>query len=271
MKNKCHLMFVLAALLAATARADDLADKGRQIFTNSQHAVVTIEAVVKTTYSSGAHASEPAETKTDVSGTVLDPSGLAVLALSSVDPADLYHQLSDKYKIETEVTDIKLLLDDGTELPAEIILRDKDLDLAYIRPKTKPSAPMASIDFSKSSPADLLESLVVLSRLNRAAGRGYAASVERVSAVVRRPRTYYVTDASGGAISLGCPAFALNGKIVGLFVTRAVNAGDSSSRSMREYMTSIIIPAEDIMKGAKQAMEVKPSTPQPAGTNSARQ
>ncbi|MGD0812654.1 MAG: trypsin-like peptidase domain-containing protein [Verrucomicrobiota bacterium] len=267
MKNNCQLTFVLAALLAATARADDLADKGRQIFTNNQYAVVTIEAVVKTTYSSGAHASEPAENKTDVNGTVLDPSGLTVLALSSVDPADLYHQLSDKYKIATEVTDIKLLLDDGTEIPAEIILRDKDLDLAYIRPKTQPSAPMASIDFSKSSAAGLLEPLVVLNRLNRAAGRGYAASIGRVSAVVRRPRTYYVTDAGNGSISLGSPGFALNGSIVGLFVMRAVNAGDSTSRSMRDYMTTIVIPAEDIVKGAKQAMEVRPASSKPASTN----
>ena len=41
--------------------------------------------------------------------------------------------------METEVNDIKILLEDGAEVPAEIVLRDKDLDLAFIRPKAKPA------------------------------------------------------------------------------------------------------------------------------------
>ena len=47
---------------------------------------------------------------------------------------------------------MKILLDDGTEVPAEIVLRDKDLDLAFIRPKAKPASPMTSVDLTKSGP-----------------------------------------------------------------------------------------------------------------------
>jgi len=37
-------------------------------------------------------------------------------------------------RVETEITDIKILLDDGTEVaPLRLVLRDKDLDLAFIR------------------------------------------------------------------------------------------------------------------------------------------
>jgi S1-C subfamily serine protease len=258
MNRKLKLIATSWTLWAAACHADELADKGRDIFKKNQHAVVTVQAVLKTTYSGGGRSSNPSESKQDLTGTVIDPSGLTVLALSSVDPAELYRRMSDEYKkVETQVNDLKILLDDGTEIPAEIVLRDKDLDLAFIRPKTKPSAPMAAVDLSKSSPVEMLEPVITLNRLNRAAGRAYSASVERIDAVIQKPRTFYVPDTGQSTTSLGSPAFALNGNIVGIFVMRAVSAGESSGRNMRENMTAILIPAEDILKGAKQAPEAK--------------
>ncbi len=250
-------------LLAATCHADEWADKGRDIFKKNQHAVVTVQVVVKTTYSGGGRSSNPTESKSDLTGTVISPSGLAVLALSSVDPAELYRRLSDDIKIDTQINDIKILLDDGAEIPSEIVLRDKDLDLAFIRPKTRPSAPMAAVDLSQSAAAAMLEPIITLNRLNQAAGRAYCASAERIAAVIQKPRTFYIPDTSQSATSLGSPAFALNGNIVGIFVMRAVNAGEAGMRNAREYMTAIIIPAEDILKGAKQAPEAKADTDKP--------
>jgi hypothetical protein len=261
MIKKLKPMIAALALLAAAARADDMAQKGREIFKASQHAVVTVQVVLK--YSGGGRSSNPSETKTDATGTVVDPSGLTVLALSSVDPAELYRRLSEEYKVETEINDVKILLDDGTEMPAEIVLRDKDLDLAFVRPKAKPPAPMVAVDLSKSSTVEMLEPLIVLNRLNRAAGRAYSASIERIAAVIQKPRTFYIPESSGSAISLGSPAFALNGNIVGLFVMRAVSAPDTNARNMRDNMTVILIPAEDILKGARQAPEAKGETEKP--------
>ncbi len=169
-------------------------------------------------------ASRSSENRQDLTGTVLDPSGLTVLALSACDPSEMYQRMMSeeaaKYKLETEVTDIKILLDDGTEIPAEIVLRDKDLDLAFIRPKTKPASPMAAVDLSKSAPAQLLDEVITLNRLNSAAGRAYAASVERISAVIQKPRTFYIPDSTMTSTTLGSPAFALDGKLVGIFVMR---------------------------------------------------
>jgi S1-C subfamily serine protease len=265
MNRKLNLIATAWILLAATCHADELADKGRDIFKKNQHAVVTVQAVLKTTYSGGGRSSNPSEVKQDLTGTVIDPSGLTVLALSSVDPAELYRRMSDEYKtVETQVNDLKLLLDDGTEIPSEIVLRDKDLDLAFIRPKTKPPAPMEAVDLSKSSPVEMLEPVITLNRLSRAAGRAYSASIERIDAVIQKPRTFYIPDTSQSTTSLGSPAFALNGNIVGIFVMRAVSAGESGGRNMRENMTAILIPAEDILKGAKQAPEAKGDTDKPA-------
>ena len=245
-----------------TAQAGELAEKGRAVFKQHQHEVVTVQVVQKTTTSGRGSKSEPREGKQDLTGTVVDPSGLTVLALSAVDPSELYKRMypeSSGYKIEVEVSDVKILLDDGTEIPAEIVLRDKDLDLAFIRPKTKPAKPMAAVDLSQAAPAQMLDELITLNRLGRAAGRAHAASVEHVSAVVHKPRTFYIPDSRMTGTALGSPVFALDGRIVGIVVMRTISAGGGASMSnfRPDNATSIILPAEDVAKAMKQAPEAK--------------
>lgn len=264
MRYQFHLLsFALALALAlagtsAPVRADELSEKGRAIFNQHQHAVVTVQVVIKVTAPGAARSSE---NRQDLTGTVVDPSGLTVLALSACDPTEMYQRMmSDeaaKYKVDIEVTDLKILLDDGTEIPCEIVLRDKDMDLAFIRPKTKSASPMAAVDMAKAAPAQVLDQVITLNRLNSAAGRAYAASVERISAVIQKPRTFYIPDSAMTATTLGSPAFALDGNVVGVFVMRAISSKSGGGRNYRDNMTTIILPAEDVLKAAKQAPEAK--------------
>ena len=261
---RCHSHLILAALalglagVTAPCQASELAEKGREIFNKNQQAVVTVQVVLKITYSG---AGKSSETRQDLTGTVVDPSGLTVLALSACDPSEMYQRMmaeqGSQYKLEIEVTDLKILQADGTELSAEIVLRDKDLDLAFIRPKAKLGSPMAAVDLSKSAPVQLLDEVITLNRLNSAAGRAYSASVERISAVIQKPRTFYIPDSTMTTTTLGSPAFSLDGKVVGLLVMRAINSKGGNGRNLRDSMTSIILPAEDVLKGAKQAPEAK--------------
>ena len=260
---RCHSYLLRAALVVALASvalsspADEVGEKGRVIFKNSQHAVVTVQVVIKISSSGG---SRSTENRQEIIGTVVDPSGLTVVALSACDPSDMYQRMvaqSSQYKVEIEVTDLKILLEDGTEVPAQIVLRDKDLDLAFIRPKSKPASPMPAVDFSKSAPAQVLDEVITLNRLNSAAGRAYAVSVERISAVIQKPRTFYIPDSRMTSTALGSPAFALDGSLVGVLVMRAVSAKSGSGGNLRDNTTSIILPAEDILKAAKQAPEAK--------------
>ncbi len=256
-------LFVASALTLSfglLAWADEVSDKGREIFKKQQRSVVTVQVVQRISASSGGNAAEPRESKQDITGTVMDASGLTVLSLSAADPTEMYRRVYDtsRFKVESEITDVKILLDDGTEIPSEIVLRDKDLDLAFIRPKAKPAAPMAAVDFAKSSPAQVLDTVIALNRLGRAAGRAYSASVERVSAVVQKPRTFYIPDSTMTATSLGSPVFALDGQIVGIIVMRTIAASGAGMNNFRsDSATSIILPAEDIFKAATQAPEAK--------------
>src|SRR5947209_19203234 len=104
------------------------------------------------------------ESKQDVTGTVVDPSGLTVLALSSCEPGDMIQSMmagmSDedmKFKMETELSDVKLLLEYGTELPPDIVLCDTHVDFAFVRPVTTPASPMTAVDLSKAATAQVLD------------------------------------------------------------------------------------------------------------------
>ena len=87
--------------------------------------------------------------------------------------------------------------------------------------------------------------------------RVYAASVERLSAVIQKPRTFYIPDSTMTSTALGSPAFASDGNLVGVVVMRAIAARGGSAGNYRDSMASIILPAADIAKAAKQAPEVK--------------
>lgn len=261
---KSTLLAVLLSVLALVSNADEVSEKGRDIYKQHQRAVVTVQVVQKVTFAASGRTSEPQEAKQELTGTVLDETGLTVLALSACDPIEMYRRIyGDRYKAESEVSDVKILLDDGTEIPSEIVLRDKDLDLAFIRPKAKPANAMAAVDFAKSSPVQILDTVVTLNRLGRAAGRAYSASVERISALVQRPRTFYIPDSTMTATSLGSPAFALDGKIIGIIVMRSISSGGTMNNFRQDSATSIILPAEDILKAAKQAPEAKGETAKP--------
>lgn len=248
---------LLVGLLSATSQADEFAQKGREIFNKNKRAVVTVQVVVKISAPGG----RSNEAKQDITGTVVDPSGLAVVALSACDPAEMYRRMSDEYKVDVEVSDIKILLDDNSELPAEIVLRDKDLDLAFIRPKTRPANPMPAVDLTVSGTADVLDTVLTLNRLNKAASRAYAISSEHISAVIQKPRTFYIPDSSMSTTTLGSPAFLPDGKMLGVFVMRAVSsAGGANPANIRQNLTSIILPAQEILKASQQVPTDKTDT-----------
>lgn len=261
MKNKLGWMtaMIAAAAVCATARADEISDKGRALFTKYQHAVVTVQVVLKNKISMAGRSGQSNESRQDVAGTVVNPSGLTVVSLSSVDPAQLVQNLmpddDSRLKVESELTDVKLLLEDGTEVPAEVVLRDKDLDMAFVRPKAKLEKPMPAVDLADAGKAEILDVVIGLNRLGNAAGRAYSASVERVAAVVQRPRLFYVPDANMTTSTVGCPAFTLDGKFLGVFVTRAIRGGNVGAGALSAQsgnFTGIILPAEEVKKAADQ-------------------
>ena len=255
--------------LCSVSRADDLAVKGREILQKNQPVVVTVQMVVKAKMSMAGVGVPDNESTKELTGTVVDPSGLTVISLSTLDPGGMMQAMfattgeeGAKFKMDTELSDIKILLDDGTDTPAEVVLRDQDLDLAFIRPKTKPASPMLAVDLTKPGQALVLDQVIALNRLGAAASRAYAASVERITAIAQKPRLSYIPDSTMTATSMGCPAFTLDGNFLGVFVTRTLKPqGGGGMMGMLNFpqgnFTSIILPAKDLLEATRQALEVK--------------
>jgi len=265
MKNKWMVLVLISSLLApAAGLADDFSEKGRVVHNKYQQAVVTIQLVIKSKISMSGMTPQSNESRQEVTGTVINPAGLVVVSLSAIDPSQLVQNVvgGDRIKMESELADLKILMNDGTEAPAEVVLRDKDLDLAFIRPKTKPAAPMTALDLSQSGKAEILDPVMALNRLGNAAGRAYSASAERISAIVQRPRLFYIPDANMTTSALGSPAFTMDGKVLGIFVMRALKASGAGSSPLGQNpnYTGIIIPAADVLKAASQVPEAGKET-----------
>lgn len=265
------VLSVCLLTLSLSAPAQDLAAKGRAVFAKYRTSVVTVQLVVKSKMilpGLGGGGDNSQESREEATGAIIDPSGLTVVALSSVDPAGMLQGLMGglggdeegglKMKMESEVTDVKLLDHEGTEIPAEIVLRDKDLDLAFLRPKTKPAAPMAALDLSPAatSTVDLLDEVIAINRLGKVAGRTHAVALERICAIVKKPRLFYVPGAGDTSTGMGCPAFTPEGKLVGVFVMRSLKSGGGGGMAMfgagSMPITPILLPADEIRKVAAQ-------------------
>ena len=269
MKRIIAAVAVAGVLVAAgAASAQDARVAARDVIKKWQEAVVNVRVVLKTRMSMGGREMQSADDSVDAVGTVIDPSGLTVMSLGSLNPGAMMNKIvgasvgggggENRVEISSEPTDLKIRLPDGREMPAKIVLRDEDLDLAFIRPTAKPAAPLVAINLAESAKPALLEEMVVLSRLGRVGGWASSATLADIGAVIERPRTFYVL---GGAPSaMGTPAFSTAGKLVGLLTLRQVDPGRSSMFSMMggaEAMglLPVILPAADVLEIAKQATE----------------
>jgi S1-C subfamily serine protease len=240
--------------LAGPAQADEQAAAARAISEKVGDAVVTVRVAVKFRMSFEGEEGEEEENTNETRATVIDPSGLAVCSLAEVDPSHLLKMMREEdpsYKIETQITGMKLVLAQGKEIPAKVVLRDQDLDLAFIRPEQPQTEPLVAVDLAQAAEPQLMDELVIVGRLGEAANRTVSTALDRITAVVKKPRRLYIAGVNTWIAGMGCPAFALDGKVIGITVMRAIPRASGSSDSSNSM--PVLLPAADILKVSKQA------------------
>lgn len=249
---------------------DEEAAAAREIISKWQDAVITVQITVEQRTVISGRQMDKSENKIEVGATVIDRSGLAVISLTSTDPAGIFSDLfqdreEDDFKFEwkSEIKNVKMILAEGNEVPAKIVLRDKDLDLAFVYPTDKLPGPVLSLDLSESIKPEILDHIVILERLGKTAGRIPSVSLSRIQAIVKKPRTVYIPGSTAMSGESGIPVFSLDGKVVGILLlgimkSKGAEIGMGSMFSGMKGMGIIpgILPAEAIMEVAKQASEV---------------
>lgn len=243
----------VCALVLSNANAQTSRDKAKQIAQANQKSIVMVSATVKMEISGGGKVLASPQQPMQSLGTVIDPSGLVVISASTMDPSgSLKGRTISTPEGPVEVTgkvtqsDVKIVLQDGSSVPARIIYTDSQADLMFIlSEKTAAEMNVSPVNLADAAKPALLDELICLWRLPDKFGDVPAATLSEVSAVITKPRTLYL-----GGKSIGCPTFTLDGKLVGITVSLKIDPESGGTGIF-------ILPAADLAAAAKTALAEK--------------
>lgn len=277
MIRKLTLAALAATTVISSASSNELREAGKKISATNKESIVWLSVLSKTNLSAdgdapaqvkAALAGQDKESKSEVTGTVVDASGLIVTALSVLDKGSVADGQTVntpmgtvKLKATTEIREVKVITADGSELNADLVMKDADLGLAFIkvRPEDAKGVEFKAIDLNNSAKAELLDECVSLSRLDESLNREASMETGEITGITTRPRTFYQTNNE----SIGCPYFLANGKLLGISVARK-NKGQGSEGAIA--LRRVILPAADVAKVAAQAKDAKAETKPEAKT-----
>jgi hypothetical protein len=265
MKTKIEILPILLTLVVfnfhSTQAEDASQAAARKLLAEKGDSVVWLTAVMKISMTAAGSSDSPMnipdrERKVESLAAVIDSNGLLVTAMSQLDPSREmegreYNTAKGPVRFDVSVTlkEIKVVLQDGTEIPAEQVMKDADLDLAFFRvkmdSKEAKEVTFKALDLNESAKVNLSEEIITLSRTEEILNRVPAVTRGQVTSITEKPRTFVRAT---GAQS-GCPTFNLEGKLVGLGVSRYMK-GKSS--------VLIVLPAGDVQEIAQQAAKAKP-------------
>lgn len=252
---------VAAPLAPAASSVDALAAPTRQILSDHKDSILWVSGVAKVTFSATEAKAGPLnlpdqEQKVEVLGTVIDASGLVVTALSGIDPTREisgreFRTPAGKVKLDATATlkEVRLIMPDGTEVPCDVVMKDFDLDLAFIKArldsKEAKGVTFKALDLKSSGAAEVADEIVTVCRLDDVLNRQPAVQRGQIIGITQKPRVFL--RALGACV--GCPTFALDGKLLGIAVVRS--GKDKPS-------VPVILPAADVLEIAEQAKTAKP-------------
>jgi len=288
MRFHAHALALAAASLftipAAPAGTPEVRATAKQLVDAHKEAIVWLSVLSKTTLSAegdappqvqAALAGQSQENKSETTGTIVDASGLIVTALGGLDKSSLVDGQSVntpmgtiKLKASSEVKEVKVITADGSELPADLVLKDEDLGLAFVRIRMDSDeakgVELKAIDLADSTTGSLLDDCIALGRLDESLNRETSVSTSEISGITTKPRTFYrvVTDV------VGCPVYLANGKLLGLSVIRKPRT--STPMDATTSVGTVILPAAEVAKVAAQAKEAQP-VPPPAADEDAQE
>jgi len=273
------LLSLTLTCFASNVRAQDadIIATGQKLLKTYSNAIVNVSATIKFSFTGMPGAGgQQQERKQEVLATIIEPSGLAVTSLISLDPSSAYQNIKINrggetitLTVKSEISEVKYRLADGTEVPGRVVLKDEDLDLAFIAPE-KPLDDANKAKITAVSLADavttieLLEPVISIGRLGKTLSYEPAVNAARLSAKITKPRIEYI---AGGAI--GGPSFTRDGKLIGICLMHRSGSSEldlGGGRNPEADQTEVVIPASDIAEVAEQAREemAKPAPPKPA-------
>lgn len=228
---------------------------GRALMQRYADAIVGVELVVTLKVKSGDRELPPREQRAEVNGTVIAANGLTVTSLAEVDPQTAFEAArvaQPGRQVEllgVDFKEVKLRLADGTEVPARFVLKDADLDLAFMAPEnaTAEAGPrtFTHVDLAAATEGDVMDEFYFVSRASKALQRVPLVQQSVVRGLVEKPRRLYLMT----YLALGTPMFDAQGRVLGLGLQHFANGRRSGL---------VVLPSADVAEIARQVVYTKP-------------
>lgn len=260
MNRSCTLLTLAALVVAAGpsslhAAPEAQAVAGRALVKRYADAIVGVELVVTVKLKFGTQEQPPREQRIEINGTVISPTGLTVTTLASVDPQSQFEAMRAGQQggrslelVGVEFKEVKLRLADGKEVPARFVLKDADLDLAFMAPETaEPGREYPHVKLDEAAEGAVLNTYYYVARAPKSLQRIPLVRMSEITGIVEKPRRFFlVTD-----LNMGTPLFDSQGKVLGLSLQHFANGRQSA----------VVMPAADIADMAKQAAAAQAKGP----------
>jgi len=257
------LLAVLGAASPAAPAEQSAANPAQALVKRYAGALVHINLVVSLKVTAAGQALPAREIKRDVVGTVVSPAGLIVLSLAALDPSEMLegtriNTAKGPVQLEavgSEFKAVKIRRPDGSEVAARVVMKDNDLDLAFVAP-VQPDAlsPYVFVDLANEATPELLGTGYVLSRASRAFQSAPVIQRSDIISILEKPRRRLLVQTAAAS----CPMFDAEGRVYGICVRQM-----AGGRLAGTYVLS----AADVAEVAKQAAaEAAKPIEQPAPT-----
>ncbi len=245
--------------MAGAVAAAPLEDVGRSLAARYADAVVPVMAVLKIEIPGEESRSQ--EQTVETYGTVVATNGLTVLSALSLNPLAGVSAMemniggrASSVTPRSSVSQIRVRMHDGAEVPMRQVLRDEDLDLAFLAPdpaggRPAPAFP-TTVPFDRPASAKAMDEVLGLGRAGKLFNWAPAVGVSRIIARVEKPRIVYLFSA-GFVGGVGTPVFTADGVPLGVVAMRRQPGG---GRGTLMQQAAVIVPAEDVADLIRQAI-----------------
>lgn len=263
-KVAAMVLAVVAATAATAARAQESADY-EKLLNDKKSTLVTIKFVLKVNM--GPMMGGDQESESEITGVMIDPHGLILCSNTQLGgfAGMMKRMMGGMFgNITATPKDLKVLVgEEDEELDAELLARDTELDLAWVKIKEPPNKALDHVDFAKGLKPKIGQRVVAIRRLGKFFGRATAVVDGHIGGITTKPRDLYIPSGNFGA-AMGLPVYAPDGRVVGVTVLQAPDEEDaevnpmlmlSRMSNLQEMFGGLILPAADVAKATKRAMQ----------------
>jgi hypothetical protein len=150
--------------------------------------------------------------------------------------------------VGADFKEVKLRTADGKEVPARFVLKDLDLDLAFMAPETaEPGREYPHVDLTQTAEGAVLGKYYYVSRASKNLQRVPLVRGTEVMGIVEKPRRFLLMTEQ----SVAAPVFEPQGRVLGITLQPFANGRPAGL---------VLLPAADIADMAKQAAAAQAQT-----------